>query len=565
MKRLILLPLLAVTWLVSVCFTGCKENPPTPPPVTDTPVFVITASNITEASFDVSVTPKDDEMLYLCFYVEKEVYESEIGDDDTMVESYMAQLERMGAQQDMTLADVIAEIALKGESSETCGNLDAATSYYFGVVGVDEEGEVLTELIKEEITTAEVQRQDVSFTFEVDVKATTGLVKVMADKEDATFFMNVISLADFQSEFDGDAVAFVNAFRAYWGQQGYSGADLFEQLGSTGSDEMEIEGLRPGTDYVAFAVGISKNFNPNSDASQKNFTSKALAQSDVVIEIDTISVSQINLKAKISPSNDDDEYLWSVVPKSTVDEFTDDNDLMFDFVEYLKESDLVEGQLASGELEVSQDYLLPSNNYTIIAFAYNKEEGAPIGKLYKKSFTTKPVGNEDPCTMTFDFEMPENTEETFTVKTTPSLVQWYDAGVMAKAEYDALNKDGELLSTLSASFNQYCQLYVAFLGVSIEEAAQMLSSIGVNEGEYEGVPGTEYVAYAYAIDVKNGVAACDSVYTSKPFKMAGEAAGVAVASLKVDRKIEKSDIATLRFGGAKEVQSEAIRRMVKFW
>lgn len=554
-----------MVWFVGVCLSGCEEKPKEPDAPTDTAAFVITVENVTESSFDATITPKDAEMPYLAFYVEKTVYDDQIGDDDVLMESFLEQLTQTGAQQGATLEDVLAQLAQTGENTDTYEGLDAETGYYLCVAGVDAVGEVLTEVVKAEVTTSALTMQDISFTIEVTPKATTGVVTVTASKDDATFFMDVVSKKDFQESFNGDVTGYVNAMVEYYGRYGYDGAALFAELGSTGSDEMELASLRPGTDYLVVAVGVNPSFVPNSESDTKEFTTLTLPQSALEIEIDTLAVTQLDVKAQITASNSD-EYLWSVVPQSTVDSYTSEDDLMYEFIGFLKENNMLEEQLATGNKEVEQKYLTPGTEYAIIAFAYDKEAEAPISKLYKKTVTTKPIGDENPCDMTFAFDVTDMTEAGFTLKITPSVVQWYNKGVMTKAQYDELNESGTLYETLSKQFNEYCQLYCMIYGMEMQDTAQMMSTIGYNEMKYEDVtPGTACVAYAFAVDMENGTAMCDKIHASDVFTTPGAAGGAAsVAPRSAMPEFDVRDVATLKFGKAEGERPE-IRRMVKFW
>ena len=487
---------LVVTMTTALSLSSCgNTQEPEKDPVT------ITISGITDTYAKATVKSEDESMLYVAAVMPTEFIE----DEETLVkitlEDIMATISQTPG---LTFEYWLEDNGFKGSFEQEMPGLLSETEYRFFVFGVDKDGKDLTKAYFKDFTTNVLGQQNVEFTLEeYEISYTQASVTVTPSNEKALYYFEIVENSVIEEK--GSLEAYMDFVVDYYTQQS-SGADIIAQVGHRGKYDENRYDLKAGTEYTAFAVGVSEGFEYNSKFSTTTFTTTAVEPSNMTIEMELTEVGAAKGSFKIIPSTNDEYYVWYVVRKESMIQFPTDEKL----IEYTLYNLGNEGYWDSNVLTGTQDvetYLNPDMDYVLISFGFFPEANAATTDVFKKDFKTKSL-TADPCDVTFEFEVDENFNE-FTIR--PSDEVYYFWGVMSKAEYDMYEAEGKTLETVVGWFKEVCQNYSAFWNISLSEAAKDNCDVTTrlfSTMDLAVMPG-EIVFYAFTVDLENVKNACE--------------------------------------------------------
>lgn len=559
--------LLAIVAISTMLMSACKNEKPDVPPEDDTPLLKIEATEITDASCTIVVTPKSDTISYLGFYVDAAYYDEAFGSDDALLEAYMAQLEEAAVSNKMTLAEFLeaAKALESGRQEFELTGLDASTEYIYAAVCFGKDYQPSSKLFSTKFTTSDIVKQEINFTFDItDLTETTATLTVTADNASGYFYFDIVS-EDQLTELGGDPAAMVEIIKQQYAMYGYTGADLFSGLASQGSDSYSYKGLTPGEKYYAYAVGVNSTFTANSQSQQQDFSTVAVPRSDIQITIDTVSVTQIGGSFTFTPSNND-KYVFMAVEKAYATQQGSDQAVMEAIINSLAQS-VEEGEditTYTGTQTIDVKSLMPGTEYVMYAFAYNY---IPVSDAFKFNFSTKAlVGN--PCDMTITATYNGTLDEkTVSASFITDMVQWYFPTMMEKSAYDKMVAAGNVADSLVGQLKEVCNLYAAFFGADPVEIAYMYSVIGNLENEpFSAEGGVEYVLIATAINPDQISAPCEQYFVSEPFSLNDAAAtNVARKSMVMRRVDVKAEVERLNNAHTPLVRQPLEKQVTKLY
>ena len=502
---------------------SCKPEPidPPEPPVTTDPV-VIDVTDITDASCQVAVTSQDAEQLYLGAYLPYDNIE-ELGGMDALAEAFMEQINQLCGMYQITIDEYIAQAAEQGSHSFELTGLEASTKYLVFVFGVSEDGEITTPTYSKDFTTKDLQRQDIDFKISISDLTCNSATVTVTPSNDGLYYFDIMSedeLADFGSP-EGLVTAMIN----YYVSNGISPADVAAQIASSGEDSYTFK-LSPGTKYIAFAVGINDNFVVNSDAKQEVFTSPEIETTNLTFEFKAEDITALSGSFTITPSDNNAVYMWFLTDQAQADQFGDDFSLssaVINTVNNPERPELVDEYKVTGEKTFDISWFSPNTDYILMAFGYDEVNGIPNTNLFKYQFTTSDItGN--PCEVEMSIDIADD-YSSVTFNTSEAV--YYFWGSMPKDQYDDMIGMGlNPLRIWEQELKETCEFFTMF-GYTEQQACQLLcdvSSATYDMFDIAVEPGVESVVYAYAVDIKEISAACDTYAISEAFTIPGESA-----------------------------------------
>ena len=159
---------------------------------------------------------------------------------------------------------IIEELCHQGTETINYESLKANTSYVFYVFAVDPETAfTATEIVTETVSTLNVNESGMTITISVkNIYPTTADVYWTASDENGKFARSVFTKADFNALGANDDEKLATILANY---------DFYQAVGYT---DMNLTGLQPNTEYVAFAYGLEGS-TPNTRIFTTEFKTKS--------------------------------------------------------------------------------------------------------------------------------------------------------------------------------------------------------------------------------------------------------------------------------------------------
>lgn len=130
----------------ALVFTGCDKSndSPEPEPV-PVPDFTVEQTALTQGSFSVRITPKDNENTYYFSVLTKKDYQSKYKETpETLEAAYSEWFGQMATQAGLSVEDFLKNALLSGMQNYRFRSLEPGTDYIFFVFGVDYSGKATT-------------------------------------------------------------------------------------------------------------------------------------------------------------------------------------------------------------------------------------------------------------------------------------------------------------------------------------------------------------------------------------------------------------------------------------
>ena len=528
----------------------CCEKPQTEEPdIPQEPVadFVLAVSDVTAVSCHFAVTPKDEQMPYVVMLVEKsdfDEFETEYAYQDNDLEWFQQKAVEEGKDLDEWLKDFLHVGPFEADEK----GLMPGTSYYLYAYGLDYEGYFMTGVTKMEFSTPEIVQKEMTFEIDVtDVGLSKATVSVQASEETGVFFMNVFSEQQYQ-EWGGDETAFANHAAAlvdYYVTMGRTLEEIVTNLGSVGKASISFDDLTADTEYIAYAVGIDENFFVNTKATVVRFTTKKAVQSSNTFTVDITGTTFCSVQGTVTPSNDD-PYICTIQPKMQLDNYSSDEEIMYELVATYDKWDALQDVLYAGETvdleEISS--LAAETEYVVVCFGWNE---APTTGLTKVAFTTAAAGG-NPRAQELTFELSDIIHNKVTVNITPKLGlhYFYDCmSVQTLNEYIAT--EGSEDEAICRFIDERIDYGADFFNCTRKEYLEdMGAAIGKQKWTFTGLEeDTEYLIVAATVNMTTGKIALRKPFKSDVFRTTILIESDAAVTFVIDKYYDGTELAEL--------------------
>ena len=294
---------------------------------------------------------------------------------------------------------IIEELCHQGTQTISYESLKANTSYIFYVFAVDPSTAfTATEIVTETVSTMNVNESGMTITISVkNIYATTADVYWTASDEKGKFARSVFTKADFNALGANDDEKLATILANY---------DLYQAVGYT---DMNLTGLQPNTEYVAFAYGLEGS-TPNTRIFTTEFKTKSNTpgQSNISMSWDThynmADIAAVDaehwgeyegrddralLPIKISGVKESDKVYFMIVTWP-LDYYSKDAEWLRDVTQAKNLMNLYESYNFVAEYE---------RNYSVIAVA--EDENGNYGTLYTGSFYLYTSDSKDAADYTY--------------------------------------------------------------------------------------------------------------------------------------------------------------------
>ena len=294
---------------------------------------------------------------------------------------------------------IIEELCHQGTQTINYESLKANTSYVFYVFAVDPETAfTATEIVTETVSTLSPNESGMTITISVkNIYPTTADVYWTASDENGKFARSVFTKADFNALGANDDEKLATILANY---------DFYQAVGYT---DMNLTGLQPNTEYVAFAYGLDGN-TPNTRIFTTEFKTKSNTpgQSNITMSWDEhynmADIAAVDaehwgeyegrddralLPIKISGVKESDKVYFMVVTWP-LDYYSKDAEWLRDVTQAKNLMNLYESYNFVAEYE---------RNYSVIAVA--EDVNGNYGTLYKGSFYLYKSDSKDAADYTF--------------------------------------------------------------------------------------------------------------------------------------------------------------------
>jgi hypothetical protein len=357
--------------------------------------------------------------------------------------------------------------------------------------------------------------------------------------------MNVFSQQQYQ-EWGGDETAFVNHAAAlvdYYVTMGRTLEEIVTNLGSVGKASITFDDLTADTEYIAYAVGIDENFFVNTKATVVRFTTKKAVQSSNTFTVDITGTTFCSVQGTVTPSNDD-PYICTIQPKMQLDNYSSDEEIMYELVATYDKWDALQDVLYAGETvdleEISS--LAAETEYVVVCFGWNE---APTTGLTKVAFTTAAAGG-NPRAQELTFELSDIIHNKVTVNITPKLGLHYFYDCMSMQtlnEYIAT--EGSEDEAICRFIDERIDYGAEFFNCTRKEYLEdMGAAIGKQKWTFTGLEeNTEYLIVAATVNMTTGKIALRKPFRSDVFRTTVLIESDAAVTFVIDKYYDGTELA----------------------
>lgn len=202
--------------------------------------FVINILELEQTSILVNVAPSNEDQFAIILQDTKTV--------DAMSESQLKGF----------LAGLVGENSLCTGDTYMLYEKNIVPSHDYSVFVFGWEGTFTTALNRKDVRTPDpVDVDELTFELIVDVKGpTTAVCKIIPSNQKASYFYNVVLKEDWITKYASDGQTYIETMAA---DKDWTVTKYLTQFGSVGTEEYTYgsRNLKPGTEYVLFAVGYS--------------------------------------------------------------------------------------------------------------------------------------------------------------------------------------------------------------------------------------------------------------------------------------------------------------------
>ncbi len=513
---------------------GCKKSNETPAPELDS--FTIEQTDLTQGSFGVKVTPRDNESTYYFNLITKSSFKSLYGEDsEKLTQAYKAWFEQIAEANELALEDLLTEALQSGMQNYPYTALTPETDYVFFVYGLDIYGNTTTDVEYYEFTTPKAElNPNAGFTITpTEIGSTYFIVDIEPDDPDIFYWYDVIPASDYEEYCASDPAnipSFVNTFLTSLKSENDTFSAMTEaefvatitKRGKTTYDTALSEAansLLPEYDYYVFAIGVANDGSFTTNPEVVKVRTGETPKNEYVIKSSTVTDISYNadIYAKYS------EAFAVMLERAVYFEGETDEQMVADLLA-ANGGDLTQF-LQADRAKVEFTSLIPDEDYYLFIFACNTD-GTPktgskanIQKVAVKTNAAVATGAEYTINV---FSISKTSAKVNVSGNDAATDQTFLMNIISKEKYDqitassteseALRKDmDELIDTNLEEWNKsHAKLdRKEYLSRLLPNESQLGTGTSVT---FDGLTsGTTY--YIYVIGIK-----ADGTYTTEPFK-----------------------------------------------
>lgn len=383
MKSSIKYVILTILWGVILLLSGCRKETADDGSGTD-PVektdFVFTVTDLTQASFGVTISPSDGQMTYYYGLVSKADYD-EYGGGELLQNANLSLFEELAAANGKTLEQLLVEELRSGEQTYETRLLTPDTDYVFYAYGISTEGVSLTEVSTYEFTSEAAEFiEDVEFVITAtDVTPTSFTLNVTPNNPDVFYYCDVMPAATYE-EYCGGSPEGIGAFVETYLKSEYD--QSFSEytwpyfisnvtFRGSSSDSDSFVHLLAETTYYAFAVGVANDGSVVTDATVVPVTTSETPKNEY--SINNERVTDVTYSASVTAAQSE---TFAVMMERQY--FFSDDDTDAEIISALYEAhsrDITEFCHVDNAY-VSFTHLIPDEDYYLLIFACGPD-GSP--------------------------------------------------------------------------------------------------------------------------------------------------------------------------------------------
>lgn len=513
MKRLVSLFATIFALLAVACGNDEVDKPaPKPGPQEPAAPFVVDITATTRGSVTFSVTPSNPTVDYIC-----EVYEKEIIDDyrrdDFIIKNILSELTLEASNKGMTLDEYLPEITYYDYRDLKFSGLAMNTEFYIVIFGVKSTAEGCvgtTEVVKVPFKTLDVEMSDATFEVTPSVLYNTVEFTVIPEDKEMLWYLCTVtkdyynhnvgtepgqkSEGEFYKHYFQDEI---NSLLA----AGNSPEVVVNALIHSGDLRVGGSGLFANTEYYYLVAGMvmdEEGIVIVTDITSGTYTTGDPAPSGLYFDIDIYDVQQMSVAFTVKPSQKDKKYVCQVQPYDGV---STAEEIMTAMVDHWGPGWMTQQADAIGDIDfASRPKSLPAAGraYCIIAFGY---EGGVISEPYMETFVTPEGGSVEDLELTAKASSITPYGFTLTVTASDPTI-YYAVGVCLKEDYD----EEAFIVDVNEEVDYYYTETLKIIPRTI--MAEILDQYYSNDMQIFNLanlqPNTEYMAYAYALDINTG-------------------------------------------------------------
>ena len=537
MKRFLIYASLSILW-GGIVLAGCKkeevtgEDPGTDP--AETSDFRFETTDLTQASFGVTITPEDQQMTYYYGLVSKSDYD-EYGGGELLQQANLEYFESIAAENGTTLDELLVAELRSGIQEYSTILLDPGTEYIFYAYGLSTEGEALTDVNTYGFTAPAAEFIE-GVEFEItgtDITPTSFTLNVTPNNPDIFYFSDVFLASQYQEYCGGTpegigpfVKSYLETVKASENYSQYTWPYIVSGLTFRGasSDSESFVNLLPETTYYAFAVGVANDGTIVTDATVAEIVTSETPKNEYSVKNER--VTDVTYSASVTATQSE---TFAVMMERQY--FFSDDDTDAEIISALYEAhsrDITEFCHADNAY-VSFDHLIPDEDYYLLIFACNPDGSPKLdeGKvnLMKSEVRTSVATTSD---VVFNLTATEVDRTTATLNVyatagTNASDETFMFNYMTMAEYDALvaqvktedNQDGiyetvdeALQSHMNQFYDRQFEAYQQehlndgmdmreFRSRTLESGASLVMPVSYDLTDLTS--GTEYFAYLFGM------------------------------------------------------------------
>lgn len=514
MKRLVSLFATIFALLAVACGNDEVDKPaPKPAPQEPAAPFVVDITATTRGSVTFSVTPSNPTVDYIC-----EVYEKEIIDDyrrdDFIIKNILSEFTLEASDKGMTLDEYLPEITYYDYRDLKFSGLAMNTEFYIVIFGVKSTAEGCvgtTEVVKVPFKTLDVEMSDATFEVTPSVLYNTVEFTVIPEDKEMLWYLCTVTkdYYDYNVGTEPGQKSEGEFYKHYFQDEinsllaaGNSPDVVVNALIHSGDLRVGGSGLYANTEYYYLVAGMvmdEEGIVIVTDITSGTYTTGDPAPSGLYFDIDIYDVQQMSVAFTVKPSQKDKKYVCQVQPYDGV---STAEEIMTAMVDHWGPGWMTQQADAIGDIDfASRPKSLPAAGraYCIIAFGY---EGGVISEPYMETFVTPEGGSVEDLELTAKASSITPYGFTLTVTASDPTI-YYAVGVCLKEDYD----EEAFVADVNAEVDYYyTETTVTFNPRTI--MAEILDQYYFNDMQIFNLanlqPNTEYMAYAYALDINTG-------------------------------------------------------------
>lgn len=531
MKRILALLCAAATLTLS-----CKKSSSEPAPGPESKDFTIEQTDLTQGSFGVRITPKDNEGTYYFNVISKEdfakLYSS---DSDKLTAAYKAWFEQIATANGLALQDILKEALLSGMQNKPYTALVPNTEYVFFVYGLDLDGNATTAVSYYEFKTLE-PKLDETVTFNItptEIKSTYFVFDIEPSNPDIFYFFDIMPAYEYEDQCANDPAnipSFVKTFITSLKTENdtfkaMSWAEFVTYLTKRGKCTYDTQtsetnnSLLPEYDYYVYAIGIANDGSFSTNPTVVKVTTGETPRNEYTVKTSKISdiTYEFDIFAKWS------EAFAVMMERAIYFKGETDEQMVADLVAANKGD--ISAYLFADRAKGSFTDLIPDEDYYVFIFACNTNGTPKTGE--KANIVKDPIRTKtaSPTGATYTIKVSNISKTTARVNVSGNdkatgqtfLLNYVtkaelDAGVEGSSEKEFLQKHMD--AKIDAELKEWNESHAKL------DRKEFLSRLLPGESvfgtgtyvDWDGLTaGTEY--YAYVIGIK-----ADGTYTTEPFK-----------------------------------------------